>query len=50
MEIMLQWKQKAEIQSLVSIAPHFLTQVYLHNKLSYGGWIWVHTAVHLTAL
>ncbi|XP_058265053.1 meiotic recombination protein SPO11 [Hemibagrus wyckioides] len=39
MEIMLQWKQKAEIQSLVSIAPHFLTQVYLHNKLSYGGWI-----------
>ncbi|XP_027000553.1 meiotic recombination protein SPO11 isoform X3 [Tachysurus fulvidraco] len=39
MELMLRWKQKAEIQSLVSIAPHFLTKVYLHNKLSYGGWI-----------
>ncbi|XP_053499457.1 meiotic recombination protein SPO11 [Ictalurus furcatus] len=39
MELMLRWKHKAEIQSLVSIAPHFLTRVYLHNKLSYGGWI-----------
>ncbi|MCJ8741812.1 hypothetical protein PDJAM_G00075030 [Pangasius djambal] len=39
MELMLRWKQKAEIQSLVSIAPHFLTRVYLHNKLSYGGWL-----------
>ncbi|XP_060793873.1 meiotic recombination protein SPO11 isoform X2 [Neoarius graeffei] len=39
MDLMLRWKQKAEIQSLVSIAPHFLTRVYLHNKLSYGGWI-----------
>ncbi|XP_046725084.1 meiotic recombination protein SPO11 isoform X7 [Silurus meridionalis] len=39
MELMLRWKQKAEIESLVSIAPHFLTRVYLHNKLSYGGWI-----------
>ncbi|KAM9446017.1 meiotic recombination protein SPO11 [Clarias gariepinus] len=39
MELMLRWKQKAEIQSLVSISPHFLTRVYLQNKLSYGGWI-----------
>lgn len=43
MDLMLRWKQKAEIQSLVSIAPHFLTRVYLHNKLSYGGWIWTDT-------
>lgn len=43
MDLMLRWKQKAEIQSLVSIAPHFLTRVYLHNKLSYGGWIWADT-------
>ncbi|XP_072552743.1 meiotic recombination protein SPO11 [Salminus brasiliensis] len=38
-DIMLKWKQKAEIQSLASIAPHFLTRVYLPNKLRYGGWI-----------
>ncbi|KAA0706888.1 Meiotic recombination protein SPO11 [Triplophysa tibetana] len=32
-------KQKAEIQSLASIAPRFLTRVYLPNKLRYGCWI-----------
>lgn len=32
-------KRKAEIQCLASIAPHFLTRVYLPNKLRYGGWI-----------
>ncbi|XP_062871398.1 meiotic recombination protein SPO11 isoform X2 [Trichomycterus rosablanca] len=37
--LMLQWNQKAEIQSLASIAPHFLTRVYLPNKLCHGGWI-----------
>uniref|UniRef100_A0A3B4BWG3 DNA topoisomerase (ATP-hydrolyzing) n=1 Tax=Pygocentrus nattereri TaxID=42514 RepID=A0A3B4BWG3_PYGNA len=39
MDIMLKCKQKAEIQCLASIAPHFLTRVYLPNKLHYGGWI-----------
>ncbi|XP_066528639.1 meiotic recombination protein SPO11 isoform X2 [Hoplias malabaricus] len=39
MDTMLKLKQKAEIQSLASIAPHFLTRVYLPNKLCYGGWI-----------
>ncbi|XP_066558626.1 meiotic recombination protein SPO11 [Amia ocellicauda] len=39
MELMLKWKLKAEIQSLTSIAPDFLTRVYLPNKLHYGGWI-----------
>ncbi|XP_051735926.1 meiotic recombination protein SPO11 isoform X2 [Ctenopharyngodon idella] len=38
-EMMQKLKQKAEIQSLASIAPHFLTRVYLPNKLHYGGWI-----------
>ncbi|KAK2885866.1 hypothetical protein QQF64_020661 [Cirrhinus molitorella] len=38
-ETMQRLKQKAEIQSLASIAPHFLTRVYLPNKLRYGGWI-----------
>uniref|UniRef100_A0A8C2HQT6 DNA topoisomerase (ATP-hydrolyzing) n=1 Tax=Cyprinus carpio TaxID=7962 RepID=A0A8C2HQT6_CYPCA len=38
-EAMQRLKQKAEIQSLASIAPHFLTRVYLPNKLRYGGWI-----------
>ncbi|XP_067227349.1 meiotic recombination protein SPO11 [Chanodichthys erythropterus] len=38
-ELMQRLKQKAEIQSLASIAPHFLTRVYLPNKLRYGGWI-----------
>uniref|UniRef100_A0A674F0S9 DNA topoisomerase (ATP-hydrolyzing) n=1 Tax=Salmo trutta TaxID=8032 RepID=A0A674F0S9_SALTR len=39
MEIMQQNKVKAEIQSLASIAPDFLSRVYLPNKLRYGGWI-----------
>ncbi|KAL6483321.1 hypothetical protein MHYP_G00081930 [Metynnis hypsauchen] len=39
MDIMLKCKQKAEIQCLASISPHFLTRVYLPNKLHYGGWI-----------
>ncbi|KAK7128513.1 hypothetical protein R3I94_016928 [Phoxinus phoxinus] len=38
-QTMQRLKQKAEIQSLASIAPHFLTRVYLPNKLRYGGWI-----------
>nr|QNM38104.1 SPO11 [Carassius auratus red var.] len=38
-ETMQRLKQKAEIQCLASIAPHFLTRVYLPNKLRYGGWI-----------
>ncbi|TRY60858.1 hypothetical protein DNTS_035129, partial [Danionella cerebrum] len=38
-ETMQTLKQKAEIQALASIAPHFLTRVYLPNKLRYGGWI-----------
>ncbi|TTI15327.1 Meiotic recombination protein SPO11 [Bagarius yarrelli] len=52
-ELMMRWKQKAEIQSLVSIAPHFLTRVYLHNKLSYEDWISAtvkNTAAHLFSL
>ncbi|MBN3311380.1 SPO11 protein, partial [Atractosteus spatula] len=38
-ELMLKWQQKAEIQCLTSIAPDYLTRVYLPNKLRYGGWI-----------
>ncbi|KAJ8016224.1 hypothetical protein DPEC_G00004970 [Dallia pectoralis] len=38
-EIMQQSKMKAEIQSLASITPDFLSRVYLPNKLRYGGWI-----------
>ncbi|XP_010900615.3 meiotic recombination protein SPO11 [Esox lucius] len=38
-EIMQQSEMKAEIQSLASIAPDFLSRVYLPNKLRYGGWI-----------
>ncbi|XP_051516541.1 meiotic recombination protein SPO11 [Myxocyprinus asiaticus] len=38
-EEMQRLKWKAEIQSLASIAPYFLTRVYLPNKLRYGGWI-----------
>ncbi|XP_069383485.1 meiotic recombination protein SPO11 isoform X2 [Paralichthys olivaceus] len=39
MELMQQTKVKAEIQSLATIAPDFLTSIYLPNKLHYGGWI-----------
>ncbi|XP_036390038.1 meiotic recombination protein SPO11 [Megalops cyprinoides] len=39
MVILHERRQKAEIQSLTSIAPNFLTEVYLPNKLHYGGWI-----------
>ncbi|XP_034027499.1 meiotic recombination protein SPO11-like isoform X2 [Thalassophryne amazonica] len=39
MELMQQRKVKAEIQSLTTIAPDFLTNIYLPNKLRYGGWV-----------
>ncbi|XP_070401132.1 uncharacterized protein [Nothobranchius furzeri] len=39
MELMQQSQVKAEIQSLASIAPDFLTNIYLPNKLRYGGWV-----------
>lgn len=39
MELMQQTKVKAEIQSLAAIAPDFLSNIYLPNKLSYKGWI-----------
>ncbi|XP_029291975.1 meiotic recombination protein SPO11 isoform X2 [Cottoperca gobio] len=39
MELMQQSKVKAEIQSLAAIAPDFLTNIYLPNKLRYGGWV-----------
>ncbi|XP_026885851.1 meiotic recombination protein SPO11 isoform X2 [Electrophorus electricus] len=39
MELMMRRRKKAEIQSLESIAPHFLTRVYLPNKIRYGDWI-----------
>ncbi|XP_070695056.1 meiotic recombination protein SPO11 [Pempheris klunzingeri] len=39
MELMQQSKVKAEIQSLAAIAPDFLTNTYLPNKLHYGGWV-----------
>ncbi|KAK5615885.1 endodeoxyribonuclease [Crenichthys baileyi] len=39
MELMQRSKVKAEIQSLSSIAPDFLTNIYLPNKLRYGGWV-----------
>lgn len=40
MALMQQTKVKAEIQALATIAPDFLTSVYLPNKLLYGGWVW----------
>ncbi|XP_030625772.1 meiotic recombination protein SPO11 isoform X2 [Chanos chanos] len=39
MEILRNCGWKAEIQALESVAPNFLTTVYLPNKLRYGGWI-----------
>ncbi|XP_030589981.1 meiotic recombination protein SPO11 isoform X2 [Archocentrus centrarchus] len=39
MKLMQQSKVKAEIQSLTAIAPDFLTNIYLPNKLRYGGWV-----------
>ncbi|KAF3860671.1 hypothetical protein F7725_000926 [Dissostichus mawsoni] len=39
MEMMQRSKVKAEIQSLAAIAPDFLTNIYLPNKLRYGGWV-----------
>nr|XP_046253383.1 meiotic recombination protein SPO11 isoform X2 [Scatophagus argus] len=39
MELMQQSKVKAEIQSLAAIGPDYLTNIYLPNKLRYGGWI-----------
>lgn len=39
MELMQQTGVKAEIQSLAAIAPDFLTNIYLPNKLWYGGWV-----------
>uniref|UniRef100_M4ATQ4 DNA topoisomerase (ATP-hydrolyzing) n=1 Tax=Xiphophorus maculatus TaxID=8083 RepID=M4ATQ4_XIPMA len=38
-ELMQQSKVKAELQSLSSIAPDFLSNIYLPNKLRYGGWL-----------
>ncbi|XP_077109255.1 meiotic recombination protein SPO11 isoform X1 [Ranitomeya variabilis] len=39
LDIMTSRKMKAEIQALTSLSPTFLTNVYLPNKLEYGGWI-----------
>lgn len=39
MELIQQTKVKAEIQSLSAIAPDFLTNIYLPNKLRYKGWV-----------
>ncbi|XP_018416176.1 PREDICTED: meiotic recombination protein SPO11 [Nanorana parkeri] len=39
LEIMTLRKMKAEIQSLTSLSPTYLSRVYLPNKLQYGGWI-----------
>nr|XP_061802175.1 meiotic recombination protein SPO11-like [Nerophis lumbriciformis] len=39
MELMQKNKLKAEIQSLTAIGPDFLTNIYLPNKLRYGGWL-----------
>uniref|UniRef100_A0A8C5DA56 DNA topoisomerase (ATP-hydrolyzing) n=1 Tax=Gouania willdenowi TaxID=441366 RepID=A0A8C5DA56_GOUWI len=39
MEVMQRTKVKAEIQSLAAISPDFLTNIYLPNKLRYGGWV-----------
>jgi len=38
-ELMLTMGVKAEIQCLYAISHNFLTNVYLPNKLQYGGWI-----------
>ncbi|XP_038606576.1 meiotic recombination protein SPO11 [Tachyglossus aculeatus] len=39
MEIMAASRMKAEIQALTSLAPDYLSRVYLFNKLKFGGWI-----------
>lgn len=39
MEVIQQTKVKAEIESLSAIAPDFLTNIYLPNKLRYKGWV-----------
>lgn len=38
-ELMLEMEKKAEIQCLSAIASSYLLDVYLPNKLKYGGWI-----------
>ena len=38
-ELMLKMGVKAEIQCLDAVSHNFLTNVYLPNKLQYGGWI-----------
>ncbi|XP_064626752.1 meiotic recombination protein SPO11-like [Lineus longissimus] len=38
-DIMLRMGLKAEIQCLASISMNFLSEVYLPNKVRYGGWI-----------
>lgn len=39
MELIQQSKVKAEIEALSAIAPDFLANVYLPNKLRYKGWV-----------
>ncbi|XP_009901518.1 meiotic recombination protein SPO11 [Dryobates pubescens] len=39
LEIMAASKLKAEIQVLTSLSSHYLSRVYLPNKLQFGGWI-----------
>ncbi|XP_077425901.1 meiotic recombination protein SPO11 isoform X2 [Vanacampus margaritifer] len=39
MKLMQKNRFKAEIQSLAAIGPDFLTNIYLPNKLRYGGWL-----------
>ncbi|XP_053309955.1 meiotic recombination protein SPO11 [Spea bombifrons] len=38
-EIMAASNTKAELQALSTLAPDYLSRVYLPNKLQYGGWI-----------
>ena len=38
-ELLLRSEKKAEIQCLASIASSYLLDVYLPNKIKYGGWI-----------
>ena len=40
-ELLLRLEKKAEIQCLSSISTSYLIDVYLPNKIKYGGWIWI---------
>ena len=41
LQLMVQTKQKAEIQALSSFGFQYITETYLPRKLQEGDWIWI---------